>query len=473
MNAHETLQSTIFSVTQLTNSIKNCLEKTFPVVSLQGEISNFKPHTSGHLYFSLKDANAQIQAVMFRPDAMRLTSLPKDGMQVVVKGEVNVYPQAGRYQILVKEMQPIGLGELLIKLEELKRKLLALGWFKQDRKRPLPKFPKRIGIVTSPTGAAIQDILNVLTRRFSGIHLIINPVKVQGDGAAQEIATAIEQFNAYDLVDVMIVGRGGGSIEDLWAFNEEIVASAIFHSRIPIICAVGHETDHCIAEYVADVRAPTPSAAAELVIGEKEHQLQRLEQARRQIQQTLFHLIRHDKQRLASLTKNPIFATPYGILGPWVQRLDVLKEEIEQSMENKIKFYKSLLQNKSHVLSSLKPAAKLEHYRQRLYSYRQRIDQIFNAKSVRLKEKLFENNRRLELSIHVQVRNQRERLAHIHNILDKVNPKTVLGKGYCILFSEKKNSAITSVNAVSTDDEIKVLMSDGSLKTIVKEVIHS
>lgn len=451
MNSQQATESAILSVTQLTHSIKNCLEKTFPFVTLQGEISNFKPHTSGHLYFSLKDANAQIQAVMFRPDAIKLSSLPKDGMQVIVKGEVNVYPQAGRYQVLVKEMQPIGLGELLLKLENLKKKLLAMGWFKKERKKPLPKFPKRIGIVTSPTGAAIQDILNILTRRFSGFHVILNPVKVQGEGAAQEIAQAIEQFNKYNLVDVMIVGRGGGSIEDLWAFNEENVALAIFESKIPVICAVGHETDHCIAEYVADVRAPTPSAAAELVIEEKGHQLQKLEQTRTRMQQTLFQLIRHDKQRLNAFVKNPYFSTPFGILGPTSQRLDSLKGDLESAIKKKLETHRLMLLGKMHVLSSLKPGAKLDHYRQRLQSYAQQLGVIMGVKTERLKE----------------------RLLHLHEILTQVNPKTLLGKGYCILFSEKEDSVITSVKGVLIDDPIKILISDGTLKAKVTKKEHA
>ena len=252
------------TVSQLTNAIKLSLESTFPMIYLQGEVTNFKLQSSGHLYFSLKDANAMIGAVMFKGEASALKIMPKAGDQVVVKGELSVYPPKGNYQLVVRELSYVGLGELLLKLEELKIKLHQMGWFKSSHKKPLPRFPKRIGVVTSPTGAVIQDILNVLTRRFSGFHLILYPVKVQGEGAAQEIAQAIEQFNKYQIVDVMIVGRGGGSLEDLWAFNEEIVASAIFHSQIPIISAVGHETDHCIADYVADVRAPTPSAAAEM-----------------------------------------------------------------------------------------------------------------------------------------------------------------------------------------------------------------
>ncbi len=261
------------TVSQLTNAIKLNLESTFPRIHLQGEISNFKVQTSGHLYFSLKDVHAQISVVMFKADASLLKIMPKAGDQVIVKGALNVYPPKGNYQLIVRELAYVGIGELLQKLEALKFKLHQMGWFKNSHKKPLPRFPQRIGVVTSPTGAVIQDILNVLSRRFSGFHLILNPVKVQGEGAADEISQAIEDFNRYQSVDVMIVGRGGGSLEDLWAFNEEIVAKAIFHSQIPIISAVGHETDHCIADYVADVRAPTPSAAAEIVIAEKKQQI--------------------------------------------------------------------------------------------------------------------------------------------------------------------------------------------------------
>lgn len=288
------------TVSQLTQAIKSSLESNFPSILLQGEVSNSKLHSSGHFYFSLKDSGAQIGAVMYRSD---VKVIPKDGDQVIVRGDINVYPPSGKYQIIAKELRPVGVGELLLKLEELKVKLHKKGYFKKDHKRPLPKMPRRIGVITSPTGAAIQDILNILTRRFSGFHLILNPVKVQGEGAAQEIAQAIQQFNDFDLVDVMIVGRGGGSIEDLWAFNEEIVADALYNSRIPTISAVGHETDHCIADYVADVRAPTPSAAAEIVIAEKAHQLQQLGQIQQRMQQTLRHLIRHQMQQLEGVKR--------------------------------------------------------------------------------------------------------------------------------------------------------------------------
>ncbi|MBA3604330.1 MAG: exodeoxyribonuclease VII large subunit, partial [Parachlamydiaceae bacterium] len=277
----------VLTVTQITHAIKQSLESSFRHVWLQGEISNFKAQGSGHLYFSLKDQGAQIGAVMFRSEAAAIKIPPKDGAQVIIRGEINVYPQSGKYQIVVRELRYVGLGELLVKLEELKAKLYAKGWFNPQLKKPLPKFPKTIGVVTSPTGAVIQDILNVLQRRYPGFHLILNPVRVQGEGAAAEIALAINQFNRYALADVLIVGRGGGSIEDLWAFNEEIVAEAIFNSKIPIISAVGHETDVCLTDFVADARAPTPSAAATMVIADKAQVQHHLGQVRHRLMQSL------------------------------------------------------------------------------------------------------------------------------------------------------------------------------------------
>ena len=438
----------ILTVSQVSQAIKYCLEQAFPLVWLQGEISNFTQHTSGHLYFSLKDAHAQIAAAMFRPDAALLKTLPKNGTQVIVKGEINVYPIRGNYQIIVRELRPVGIGELLLKLEELKIKLHKKGWFSKDHKKPLPKFPRRIGVVTSPTGAAIQDMLNILTRRFSGFHLILNPVKVQGEGAAKEIAQAIEQFNAYGLVDVMIVGRGGGSIEDLWSFNEEIVAEAIFNSRIPIISAVGHETDHCIADYVADVRAPTPSAAAELVIAEKTQQLQHLSQMRRRMQQTLYQLVRQDRHRLNGLLRHPLLLTPYGILGPWIQHLDYLRQEIDKSMQQRNSRQRLLLQTQKQLLLSLQPANKLKHVREKLRSFKQ----IF---------KLAEQS----------IVNKKERLALLIESLQAINPKNLLAQGYCILFSEKTDSSITSVQQAELEERVCIHLADGKLRGTITEII--
>lgn len=487
----------IFTVSQLSYAIKHCLETTFPLVSLQGEISNCKLHTSGHLYFSLKDANAQISAIMFRPDAASLKIVPKDGIQVIVRGEINVFPQGGKYQIVVREMKPVGLGELLLKLEELKIKLHKKGWFRSEHKKPLPKFPRRIGVVTSPTGAAIQDMLNILTRRFSCFHLILNPVRVQGEGAAKEIAQAIEQFNRYDLVDVVIVGRGGGSIEDLWAFNEEIVAEAIFNSRIPIISAVGHETDHCIADYVADVRAPTPSAAAELVIAEKSQQLQHLAQMQRRMQQTVGQLIKQDRHRLQGLTRQPILQSPFGLLGSWIQKLDVLRSDIDDAVARHITTQRLLLESKRQLVHSSKPTVKLEHFKQQLASWDKNLKialllklQVLNTSLHHTEEMLKQiwhtkqNHRRIifqETQKYKQLdaiwqrilTQKKERFTNLKIALDTVNPKNILTKGYCILFSEKDDSAITSVREAQKEQEIRVMLSDGQLFATINDIITS
>lgn len=488
------VESPVFTVSQLSFAIKHCLESTFPLVNLQGEISNCKLHTSGHLYFSLKDANAQISAVMYRPEVTTLKAIPKDGMQVIVRGDINVYPQGGKYQIIVRDLRPVGVGELLLKLEELKIKLHKMGWFRKEHKKTLPMLPQRIGVVTSPTGAAIQDMLNILSRRFSGFHLILNPVKVQGEGAAKEIAQAIEQFNKYDLVDVMIVGRGGGSIEDLWAFNEEIVAAAIFQSRIPIISAVGHETDHCIADYVADVRAPTPSAAAEIVIAEKAQHLQHLMQMQRRMQQTLTQLIRQDRHRLNGVMRQPVLQSPFGLLGPWMQKLDGWRSEVDEGILRNIKTYQFKLESKRQQLRSLKPTAKLAHYKQQLSIWEKNIAQAMIQKIHKLRVQLEHFKKLLnekwqtkqnhlravfqEAACYKQldgillrlIKQKRERLENIRNSLDSVNPKNLLTKGYCILFSEKTDSVITSVHQVETHQDIRVVLTDGNLSATITKI---
>ena len=436
----------ILTISQVTQAIKLCLEATFPMLWLQGEVSNCKLHSSGHLYFSLKDASAQIGAVMYRGDAISLKSVPKDGLQVIVRGELNVYPPSGKYQIVVKEMRLAGIGELLQKLEELKVKLKQKGYFRPERKRPLPAFPKRIGIVTSPTGAAIQDILNVLGRRNAGVHILLNPVKVQGEGAAQEIAQAIEQFNAYDLVDVMIVGRGGGSMEDLWAFNEEIVAEAIFNSRIPVISAVGHETDHCIADYVADVRAPTPSAAAEIVMAEKAHHLQFLDQMQKRMQHTLRQQIRHARQRFESVKRHPLLQTPYGILGPWMQKLDDLRGDVDLAMQRKLLQLRQELAARQRQAHALKPTSQIAHFRRRLGDF----------------------DKALQVALKASLKLKRERLQQLVTSMRSIDPKNLLAKGYAILLSEKRRSAVTSVHDVAEGDEVRALLADGELLSIIK-----
>ncbi|MEE9165043.1 MAG: exodeoxyribonuclease VII large subunit, partial [Nitrospinota bacterium] len=259
----------VYTVTEITRAIKFSLETEFPRVWIEGEISNLRIPSSGHMYLTIKDEESQIKVVMFRSGKSQLKFGPKDGDQVIVKGKITVYEPRGEYQIVIDYMEPKGIGALQLAFQQLKEKLSKEGLFDEELKKSLPLLPQKIGIITSPTGAAVRDILNIIDRRFPNVHILIAPVKVQGEGAAQEIAAAVKDLNKIKGVDVIIVGRGGGSIEDLWAFNEEVVARAIFESEIPVISAVGHEIDFTISDFVADLRAPTPSAAAELVVRDK------------------------------------------------------------------------------------------------------------------------------------------------------------------------------------------------------------
>ncbi len=289
-------QRRVFSISEITKNIRSVLEENFSGVWVEGEISNFKFHTSGHMYFSLKDEFSQIQCVMFRSENAKLDFDPKEGLSVVCFGRVSVYPVRGQYQLYAERMEPKGLGALQLKFQQLKEKLKKEGLFDEARKREIPYLPNRIGIVTSIDGAALKDILNVLDRRFSTVSILINPVAVQGAGAAASIAEAIEDFNRLKNVDVLIVGRGGGSLEDLWAFNEEIVARAIFNSRIPVISAVGHEVDFTIADFVADLRAATPSAAAEIVMPMKEELILRISDLKLRILQAFTGFVKNLRQ---------------------------------------------------------------------------------------------------------------------------------------------------------------------------------
>lgn len=306
-------QPLLLTVSQLNRYLKSKFEEDSNLTSvfLTGELSNFTHHyKSGHLYFSIKDTTATIKAVMFSTQSARLRFLPQDGMKVIARGRVSIYEATGQYQLYVEDLQPDGVGALNLAYEQLKAKLEKEGLFAAERKQPIPAYPQRIGVVTSSTGAAVQDILNILSRRYPVAEVILAPVLVQGEGAAQEIADAIERFNALDCVDVLIVGRGGGCIEDLWAFNEERVARAVAASHIPIISAVGHETDFTICDFVADLRAPTPSAAAELAVPNREDLLQLLQSYRYTITQLLERRLSQWKQQVDLLSSSPYLASP-------------------------------------------------------------------------------------------------------------------------------------------------------------------
>ncbi len=318
----------VYTVSELTRDIREIIEDSFPGVWVEGEISNFIQHTSGHIYFSLKDATSILRCAMFKRANEKLKFSLKNGMKVIVLGSVSLYEARGDYQLIIEEIEPRGVGALQLQFQQLKEKLQKEGLFDERYKTPIPFLPTRIGVVTSPTGAAIRDILSIARRRFANVEIIINPVKVQGVDAKEEIAAAIRQFNELGNIDVMIVGRGGGSLEDLWPFNEEVVARAIFDSEIPVISAVGHEIDFTIADFVADFRASTPSAAAELVIPKKEDLKRMVDTATAHLNHLLSSLICTCKERLLSLQSTHILRRPLNFIVQREQRIDDLRKEM-------------------------------------------------------------------------------------------------------------------------------------------------
>ena len=354
------IERQVYTVTHLTRQIKELLENSFPRLWVEGELSNFKRHTSGHLYFTLKDENAQISCAMWRFRAGTLPFAPESGMKVLVEGDVQVYEKGGNYQLIIQQIQPAGIGALQLAFEQLKRKLHAEGLFDASHKKPLPAFPERIGVITSPTGAAIRDIISVLTRRFPGIEILLYPVRVQGDGAAQEIAEAIADFNRYGEADLLIVGRGGGSLEDLWAFNEEIVARAIYASGIPIISAVGHEVDYSIADFVADHRAPTPSAAAEIAVRDRREVSGELNYYQEKLATVFRKQIDNQRTRLQRIQEGYGFRRPLDMIYQSNQRLDELQRSIGASLNYYLQLQRSRLEKLEQQLRAINPEAILQ-----------------------------------------------------------------------------------------------------------------
>jgi exodeoxyribonuclease VII large subunit len=346
----------IYKVSEINKIAKNLLEGEFPEIWLEGEISNFTLHSSGHLYFSLKDEEAQINAIMYKWQAGQLEFVPENGMKVIAQGKISVFVKGGRYQIIVHGLKPIGIGALQQAFEQLKRKLEKEGLFDKARKRPIPMLPQKIGIVTSPTGAAIRDILNIIERRFANVHILVHPVRVQGDQAAGEIAEAITYVNKhFPSLDVLIVGRGGGSLEDLWSFNREIVARAIYDSTIPVISAVGHEIDYTIADFVADLRAPTPSAAAELVVSNKTELEKRILLLTSKIKSSMEHELDEFTSRYKRLVDSRIFLHPEEIYSQFQQDIDYYLEKIISRCTHFLDFQKERLNSFAGKLDVLSP----------------------------------------------------------------------------------------------------------------------
>jgi exodeoxyribonuclease VII large subunit len=353
------MEKHIYSITELTRRIRESLEANFAGLLVEGEVSNLRIPSSGHLYFTLKDAESQLKCVMFRHLNQFLKFELKDGLQVLARGQITVYEKRGDYQLLVEKLEPRGQGALQLAFEQLKEKLEKEGLFLKEHKKVIPLLPMQIGIVTSPTGAAIRDILNVISRRFCRVNIIINPVRVQGEGAADEIVRAIDEFDKMGNLDVLIVTRGGGSIEDLWAFNEEAIARSIFHCRIPVISAVGHEIDYTISDFVADLRAPTPSAAAELVIAEGEELLRSISSARDRITLAIETRLSRLSDRVQTLQEAYGFRRFEDRLGQHAQEIDDSRETIGKRMSHLIELSQRNVENMTGRLANLNPESVL------------------------------------------------------------------------------------------------------------------
>jgi exodeoxyribonuclease VII large subunit len=345
----------VLTVSALTGLIKESLESEFAQVWVSGEASNCRRHNSGHIYFTLKDDRAQISAVLWRSAASRLQFELTDGMELMVRGRISLYEPQGKYQIVIDQVQPKGIGALELAFRQLRDKLQREGLFALERKKPLPRFPSRIVIVTSPSGAAVHDMLQVMGRRWRGVEVWIRPVRVQGDGAAQEIAQAILEVNRLGDVDVMIVGRGGGSIEDLWAFNEEIVARAIFASRIPIVSAVGHEIDLTIADLVADRRALTPSEAAELVVPHETEVREQLDRQAIRLRRALEGRLHHARQCYDQLRARRPFLFPWDMVRMRQQRCDELAGRLHRASEQRLRESAQRVVHLAGMLEGLSP----------------------------------------------------------------------------------------------------------------------
>lgn len=432
------------TVTTLTRRIKSTLESTFSEVWVEGEISNFKLMSSGHAYFVLKDATAQIACAFFGLGRRRLEFEVRDGVKVRLFGEISLYEQRGSYQIIVRSMEPTGLGDLMAQFEALKRRLNNEGLFDPAHKKPLPMLPRRIGIVTSPTGAAIRDMLNVTRRRFAGLHILIAPARVQGTEAIAEIVAGIELLNALpEPPDVMIVGRGGGSIEDLWCFNEEAVARAIFASKIPIISAVGHEIDFTISDFVADLRAPTPSAAAELVVGRKADFEATCEVLETRLNQALYRHLERAHARLDVVAGSHVFRQPEYLLRQHTQHLDLLSQQLTALLT-------------SQTLQA-----------------RQGIESMIPRQRVAIQSALHDARQRLSLVIHAlqhafmtqQTRHQ-HRLNTLATRLESVNPLAVLSRGYGLVRCAS-GRVITRACDVAPGEAITTRLQEGEITSIV------
>lgn len=443
------MQDKYLKVSDLNNYIKSMFDDNpyLKKIYLRGEISNFKNHTRGHLYFTLKDDLSRLSAVMFSSSASTLKFIPEDGMNVLVEGRISCYPAGGTYQIYVDKMEPDGLGNLYIEFEKLKKRLGEEGLFREDHKKKIPRIPKKIGVITAPTGAAIKDIISTIKRRFPLCEVILFPALVQGKSAAPDIVRQIKEADSgkYD-IDVLIVGRGGGSIEDLWAFNEEIVARAIYEASVPIISAVGHEIDYTIADFVADLRAPTPTGAAEMAVPTTMEIINSINSYEIRLNEFISNKLHKSKIYLKNITSSYILRNPLSLY-------ELKEQKLDNYIDNLNKHINAKLDNYTTKLDSLKSSYIIKN------PY-----ELFNLK----KEKLIFTEKTLYSYIKDVILKSDHSYKMLVNTLKLVNPLGILEKGYSLV--KKDDKLIKDASSVKVNDEIKIKLYKGEIKANITEI---
>ncbi|MEO3944398.1 exodeoxyribonuclease VII large subunit [Gorillibacterium sp. CAU 1737] len=437
----------VLSIRDLNRLIKRKLEgePLLQDIWIRGEISNFTHHSSGHMYFTLKDADSRLKSIMFSSYNARLPFLPREGTRVLARGSVSVYERDGQYQFYVTQMQPDGVGSLYLAYEQLKKKLEQEGLFAAERKQPLPRYPHTIGVITSPTGAAVRDILITLKRRSPSVNILLYPVLVQGKGAAPSIAAAIDEMNRMGEADVLIVGRGGGSLEELWAFNEEIVARSVYASRIPVVSAVGHETDFTICDFVADLRAATPTAAAELTVPHHLELKQQVAMRTAHMQRALVHQLERQQERLAKLRRSQVLSQPERMLQQPSQRRDRLQEQLVFRMKGLVASQHQRQLRMERRLESRSPKEQASLARTRTNVAAKQLQQAM-ASIHRAKAREWEATLRQ---------------------LDALSPLKVMSRGYSLVYEEDEKKLVRSVHQVQPGDLLRVRLGDGKLTASV------
>lgn len=459
----------IWTISQLTRRVKGLLEDQIGAVWISGEISNWKVAASGHAYFTLKDAGSQIDAVMFKGSLNKVKFAPANGLEVIAHGRVTVYEARGNYQIVLDDMQPKGLGALQLAFERLKKKLEAEGLFDPAHKKPLPLLPRRIGIVTSPTGAAIRDMLNVLGRRFANVHVLLCPCRVQGEGAAQEIVAAIRALDRWG-VDVMIVGRGGGSLEDLWAFNEEPVVRAVFEARTPIISAVGHEIDFTLCDFAADLRAPTPSAAAELVIQEQEALAQRIALLRRRLAKAAAQRVERARHRLGLVQGSYYFKRPGELVRQRRMEFDELRMRLGDTVQEHAAAQRRRLAQAQRSLQLLSPGAQLRRARERLVVLRQRLAAEGRRQHTAVRERVRHARRRLAQAGLVLAQRHRARFVPLAGRLHALSPLAILSRGYALAWRGQDGPLVRAASDLAPGDPVYLRLGEGAAHATVTKI---